>query len=292
MFALLLVSLAIAAEKLPERPAQADHPGSANYSFAVEKQSFQIEGRTVDVFMPAGVKERVPVVVYGHGQATPLSGYQATLEHLARKGVAAIFPQFDSGFFDQDWRRMADDFNRLTKETFQRYPMMNPDQVVYAGHSKGAYIALMAAGAPRDRFAKSVVVFEPAGYDAEYIKALDPRVPVTITWADRDTVTKLPAIREIYEKLSVQRKQLITVVSYTGTETTLPADHFFVLSKKFFFGGREGTSPLHYFGEWKWLLGAVWDLQSGANISNPYIYGNEATSTGLNGLKHSITKNW
>mgnify|MGYP000317112158 CR=1 FL=1 len=298
LVAIFLASMTAAAiEGLPAQPTDPAHPGSAIAPYEVERADFVLDGRSVEVFLPKSATgpQKYPLIVFGHGQALGVEHYRRTLEHLARKGVVAIHPQFDTGFFDRNWRRMADDYNRLTAEALSRYAnFIAADQIVYSGHSKGAYVALVAAGAP-SRSAnppKALILFEPAGYDAEYIQQMDVKTPVTLTWADGDTITPATLIHEIYEKLPTQYKQLIQVSSYAATEPELVADHFFMLTKSSVVGGRTGVSPFHYFGGWKWLLGSAWDLQSGGGLTNAYVYGAETDSTGISILKHHVLKSW
>lgn len=280
-------------QTVPDRPTDAQHPGSSNYAFTVQRESIKLNGRQVDTFLPVDPKNpnyKAPVIVFGHGQAIGVEGYETTFRHLAQKGIAVIHPMFDTGFFDQDWRRMAKDFNDLAQVTLEKYSSkIDADQTVYAGHSKGGYIALMAAGAPNNRVrVRSLVLFAPAGYDADYLKALNPDIPVTLAWSDGDTVIKQNLITEIYSKLTVRNKQWILVKSYES----LKADHFFPLNKSYFFGGRDGESPLHYFASWKWLVSAAFDVQQNSTLTNPYIYGDQTQSTGVDSLKHTVTRNW
>lgn len=279
----------------PARPTEAAHPGSDVYEFTVKHDSLRLLGRAVDVYLPvnaAGDTPNVPVVVYGHGQAIGLDGYEATFTHLARKGVAVIYPTYDKGFFDQEWRRMAKDYNDLTAEALRAYAgKINPAQIVYSGHSKGAYIALMAAGAPdlNATFAPgAVVVFAPAGYDAEYLSRLPVSTPLHIIWGERDGVIGRPALNEIYNRAPSQHKQFIEVKSYPD----LAADHFFMLNKSYFFGGEDGVSALHFYAAWKWILGAAWDVQAGGLKNNSYIYGDQTDSSGDPAIKHILTRSW
>ncbi len=278
---------------LPDRPSDPQHPGSSTYSHTLQRETVKLNGRQVDVFLPvnsANPTAKAPVIIFGHGQAIGVEGYETTFKHFAQKGIAVIHPTFDTGFFDQDWRRMAKDFNDLAQAALEKYSsQIDSEQVVYAGHSKGGYIALMAAGAPNNRVhVRSLVLFAPAGYDADYLKALNPDIPVTLAWPDGDTVIKQSLITEIYGKLPVRNKQWILVKSYDS----LKADHFFPLNKSYFFGGRDGESPLHYYASWKWLVSAAMDIQQNTNLTNPYIYGDQTASTGVDSLKHAVTKNW
>ncbi len=274
--------------QLPAQPTDPAHPGSAAYKYSVKHENFDLNGRRVDVYLPAGAAtQKFPVIVFGHGQAIDVAGYDETFNHLAKKGIAVIHPTYDSGFFDRDWRRMAADFNQMT---LQKYPsLMDDKKVVYAGHSKGAYIALMAAGAPSRVVAvRSVLVFAPAGFDEEYLRNMDSKIPVTLVWSDDDSVIKQSDITTIYAKLASLNKQWILVKSYPSLQAT----HFFPLTKSYFFGGQNGSTSYHYFAVWKWLIGAVNDLDAARPLTDVYLYGDQANSTGVSGLNHQITRNW
>lgn len=268
----------------PPQPTDAAHPASATYKFEVSKSSFQSNGRTVDVFLPVNKNnpaEKFPVIVYGHGQAIDLAGYELSFLHLAKKGIAVVFPQYDTGFWDQSWRRMADDFNQLTQSALTKYPALDSTRLIYSGHSKGGYIGLMAAGAPSKLSGlRGVLVFSPAGFDQAYLKAMDPQLPLTLVWGDQDTIITQSSVQDIYEQSPSLKKQFIETISYEG----LPADHFFVMSDSSFFGGRKGTSAHHYFGSWKWMWGAIFE--------DAYLYGNEAPSTGTPDLLHKVIRNF
>ena len=274
---------------LPKAPKDKNHPGSESYAYDFQRKTMNLSGRTVDVFMPTnskGLVNNVPVIVFGHGQALNVSHYQKTFEHLARKGVAVIHPMYDNGFFDQNWRRMADDYNRLTEDTLKKYPQINPSWVVFSGHSKGAYIALLAAA--RKSLPGSLVLFTPAEIDRKLINDLPENLPMTMFWGESDTVIKKSLIKEIYNKAPLKFKQWVEVRDYS----TLKADHFFTLTKGSFAGGKTGVSPFHFYGSWKWLLGAVSDLRKGSPIKNKFIYGAQTGFTGDKGRAHKITRSW
>jgi dienelactone hydrolase len=291
---LSLTSLAFATP-LPSQPLGAEHPGSANYSYQLQHESFDFNRRHVDVFLPQNATQ-VPLIVFGHGQATPLEGYRETLEHLAKKGVAAAFIQYDSGFFDQDWERMAHDYMTLAAATLKRYPnAIDSKKVIFSGHSKGAYIAGMAAGlepGAREIEPAAVVLFAPAGYDSRYAKRVAVNTPVTLIWGDQDTVIAESKVRELFNLLNVQKKQFIKAASYSGYDDEAKADHFFIMTHGFFFGGHDGVNPLHYYGAWKWLLGAAYDVNDGAHVTNPFLYGADTASTGVEGLAHGVERSF
>lgn len=282
---------------LPERPESPEHPGSTHYDYGFTADSFTFSRRKVDVYLPEGLAsgERAPVIVFGHGQALGLSNYELSFEHFAQKGVAVIFPQYSSGFFDQNWRRMGEDYNNLVKEALNRYSdVMSSDDVIYSGHSKGAYVALVAAGSPNvsEISPKAMVLFSPAGYDRDYIRNLNLDMPVTVVWGEKDSITDEALNREIFSTLPSKFKQFITVVSYEETNPRLNADHFFTLTRSSPFGGRNGVSPFHYHGSWKWLLGSAFDVKSGKSLQNPFVYGFETQSTGFEGLNHLVERSW
>ncbi len=293
-----LITSFAAAQSWPVQPADANYPGSSTYKNQSYHETLNIKGRTVELFAPEGFKtstDQLTIVIYGHGQTIPVASYQQTFEHMARKGIAVIFPQFDTGFFDQDWRRMATDYVDLSNEVIKKYPnVFDKNRVIFSGHSKGAYVALVAAGLPQQKQIlqpAAVVLFAPAGFDAEYLKNINQKIPVTLAWSDQDSVIKESSIQEIYNGLPSEKKQMITVKSYINVSPEIIAGHFYVLTKKFTFGGSDGVNPLHYYGSWKWLVGAAWDLEQGGHATNNYIYGAETTSTGL-AQQHLIKKSW
>jgi acetyl esterase/lipase len=285
----LVALFSVSGWAMPAQPSAPEHPGSSSYSFEVRRADVTINGRKVEVFLPNS-STPVPVIVFGHGQAIDVTGYSLTFEHLAKKGVAVIHPQYDNGFFDRAWTRMADDFNQLTAAILEKYSShLDPSQVIYSGHSKGAYVALMAAGAPTSAVKPAaLVLFAPADLNSSYLGRLDRDVPLTIVWGEADTIIQKSVMTQIYNQAPSLRKQFIEVVSYP----TRAADHYFPQNKKFIFGGHDGVSAYHYFGVWKWLLGAAWDVEKSGGATNPYLYGDESGTTGESGLEHRILRSW
>ncbi len=269
-------------------PADPNHPGSKIYPFSFSQKKFQCSGREMTVYLPTGtgLPARVPAVVYGHGQALGLDSYEATLEHLAKKGVAAIFPTYDNGFFDQDWTRMGRDYATLTDCAIaQTGEVIARDQIVFSGHSKGAYVASMAAGiAVKESLAiqpKSVVLFQLAGFDAPAASAVSPNAKVTVVYSDKDTVVGRGFSDSYYGAIRSSTKQMIVVKSYPAGPT---ADHYWPMTKgSFMGGGSEG--PLHYYGAWKWLVAAALD-------QSEYIYGTDATDKGSPGIADEVKRSF
>jgi dienelactone hydrolase len=282
----------------PAAPTDPAHPGSAAYRYTVFQEQFQVQGRQVDFFAPAEIAReprKAPVIVFGHGQALETQHYRLMFEHLAKKGYAVIAPKYDTGFFDRNWRRMATDYADLTAAAMSRHAKyVDPGTLIFSGHSKGAYVALVAAGIPRSSRKvdpKAMVLFAPAGYDNEYIRNVTTSMPVTIIHGEQDTIIASSLIQEIYSALPSSHKQLIEPVSYK-TQPELPADHYIVMTKSFFMGGRDGISPFHYFGAFKWLIGSADDLTAGGSLSNIHAYGDETTATGVEGSRHKIRRSW
>ncbi len=283
----------------PSAPTAPDNPGSMVYKYDFTAKTLQCYGRQVSVFLPkaklvkkdqAGTGKNFPVVVYGHGQALGLDKYRATLVHLAKKGVAAIFPTYDNGFFDQNWERMGRDYVRLTDCALKQFHELSRDEVVFSGHSKGAYVASIAAGlAVREKLSvhpHAIVLFEAAGFDQSAVSSIDSTMALTVVYADHDDVVSRDISQSIYSSAKTKHKQFIFFRSYAN----LTADHFWPLTEASFFGGG-APSALHYYGEWKWLTAAALDLNSGDHFTNKYLYGDMAGDKGVIGLQDDITRN-
>lgn len=267
-------------------PTDPNHPGSKVYSFGLSRRDLTCQGRAVNVFLPTGGSGKVPAVVYGHGQALNLENYQATLEHLAKKGVAAIFPTYDNGFFDQDWPRMGRDYVNLTHCAIQQTgEVIDRTRVVFSGHSKGAYVASIAAGlAEKESLPvrpKGVVLFQTAGFDSSSASHVAPSTSVIVVYSDQDTVVGRNFSDSYYSSVRSEKKQFFLLKSYPRGPA---ADHQWPLTKGGFFGGG-GEGPLHYYSGWKWLVASALDL-------NEYLYGAQATDKGLPDLRDDMNKNF
>jgi acetyl esterase/lipase len=297
--ALILVAPLKAAAQLapPAPPADVHNPGSQFYDHKFNLVNLECSGREVDVYLPVKNQptETFAAVVYGHGQALGIGSYEETFKHLAGKGIAVIFPAYDTGFFDQNWARMGDDYVRLADCALAQEPDINRTEVIYSGHSKGAYVASIAAGSavrlksigePR-----AALLFETAGADEPSLAKMSPALLLTVIFSDRDTTVAKELSDTVFAKSSSLRKQFITVKSYDQTSPQLAADHFWPLTSSTFFGG---TSPcaLHYFGSWKWLTAAAFDVMTGGKGTNPYLYGNLTGDKGLPGLQDDVRRNF
>jgi dienelactone hydrolase len=269
-------------------PQDASHPGNPTAEFEYERIEIDEKRRDSFLYLPQRAEgEKAPLVIFGHGQALNETHYNETLKHLAQKGAAALYVQYDSGFFDQDWRRMAADWNNIAQAVIDQYPeRISSERVIYSGHSKGGYVGLMAAGAPNKLNVGATIVFAPAGYDRDYLASLESNNALTLVWGERDTIIDKSDVMEIFNKASTNFKQFIEVVSYPDRA----ADHYFPQNRSTFFGGENGISGFHYYGVWQWLVGALWDLEAGAPLTEAYIYGDKASETGQDNLSHKITR--
>lgn len=279
----------------PASPTDPLHPGSKIYSFGFQQKNLSCLGRSVAAVLPDGKVTNAPVVVFGHGQALDLKHYQATFEHLAKKGVAVLFPTYDQGFFDQDWTRMGSDYVEMTECALtQLSTTVSSDSVVYSGHSKGAYVASIAAGLAAKKNSKAkpkaIVIFAAAGFNRA-VDFIEPSTSLTVVYSDSDTIVGRNFSEDIYRAAPSLRKQLITLKSYTATTPPLKADHMWPVTEPSFFGGGPENS-FHYFGSWKWLTAAALDLSVGAKFADPYLYGDEAYDKGISGLADDFVRSW
>jgi predicted dienelactone hydrolase len=287
----------LALPSLPQPPTDSRNPGSKIYDHNFVQKDFHCGDRTANVFIPIAKHsgESFPVVVYGHGQALGLDSYKETLVHLAKKGIVAIFPSYDSGFFDQDWTRMGSDYVEQTACAIDKLGgVANRDQVVFSGHSKGAYVAGVAAGVAFQKGMavkpKAVVLFEAAGADPDSLPAIGPETSMTVVFSDHDTVVGEDLSQTIFQKAGSHHRQFIHMSSYTSQASSeLTADHFWPMTQGSLFGGGPESS-FHYYGEWKWLGAAAFDLRDGGQFTNPYLYGNQAGDKGIPGFADKIDR--
>lgn len=279
----------------PEAPTDPLHPGSRSYGFALAQKNILCNGREIALFLPSGSAGPFPVVVFGHGQALGLSSYQATFQHLAKKGVAVAFPAYDTGFFDQDWARMGKDFANLAECAVSQTPELDPLRVVYAGHSKGAYVAGIAAGLASGlrirTIPRAIILLAPAGFDSATLPKIPRESALTVVFSDRDTVVSRDISETIYTKAGSHRRQFIFLKSYAGTTPPIPAGHMWPVTERGFLGGGP-VGALHYHGLWKWLVAAAQDLSGGSRFSDPYLYGAQAADKGLGNLTDDTKRSW
>ncbi|MEM7646412.1 MAG: hypothetical protein AAF203_05845 [Pseudomonadota bacterium] len=292
----LIFFLIVPANAQVPQPLEDDHPGSATYQFESQRKRIMVDGRRVELFYPIAPKSyRAPVYIYGHGYGAPTRVYQDTFEHLAQKGVAIVYPQYEIDDNDFIYRRMAADFNKLAEAGLRELgSLADRKNIHYAGHSLGGQVALMALGAPnllKSQKPQSVLLFAPYGFDSSYLNKMDPTIPLSLFWGEKDDTSTEMTQNSIYRLSPAKHKQLITLKDYP-TQPIIAADHLFPLTNSGFFGGPEIPTAFHYHGVWKWMLGAVYDVQEGNQKTNIYLYGDEVITSGLKGFKHKVKRNW
>ena len=271
-------------------PMSPEHPGNITNVGTFERIEIDTKRRESFLYLPTGQEGRLaPLVVFGHGQALADKHYRDTLEHLAQKGIAALYVKYDWGFFDVNFQRMARDWSEITLDVLKRFDnRINRNQVIYAGHSKGGYIAANAAGLNDGIVVDSLFLFTPAGYTEELVKNIAPETAMSIFWGEKDRVISKESTIELLNAAPSRLKQFVEVVSYPDE----PADHYFPQTLGALFGGPDGVTALHYYGVWKWLVGGAWDLEQKTGKTNPWAYGEKVGSTGQPGLEHKVQRNW
>ncbi|MCR9204484.1 MAG: alpha/beta hydrolase [Halobacteriovoraceae bacterium] len=275
LVALVCFGFSFSAFSFPAPPQGSQHPGASKRG-AYKKIEIKVIRKGSFLYLPEK-QGQLPLVVFSHGQALNESHYESLFKHLASQGIAVFYPKYDKGFFDTRWNRMGEDYANLVSFILNEYPQLNESQVVYSGHSKGGYVALMALGSKSGFLnPKAAVLFSPAGYDEEALKLIDPSVKLTLVYPQDDNIIKWEDIKEIFAKAPTTFKQTIQVQGYSD----LMPGHFMPLTKKSLFGGRDGVGPFHYYGILPWLHGALFD--------SSYLYGDLATDSGDPSYPHVI----
>lgn len=283
----------------PSAPSDPIHPGSKIYNFNFSKEEIRCSGRKVEIYLPTPrPSTATTMIVFGHGQALNSSHYEESLEHVARKGFIAIHPQYDNGFFDQNWNRMASDYLNQTRCAVDHLGTLAASQkVIFSGHSKGAYVASIAAGLASQHASRivpaAVLLFGLAGFDASSATRIATETELTVVFGEEDSIVSEDFSRQLYNQASATRRQFIKVKSYPAEngQRAVSANHMFPLTKASTFGGGE-EGPLHYYGVWKWLVAAANDVEEGARGTQEYLYGSKADDKGVEKLKDTVQRNF
>lgn len=277
-------------------PTDALHPGSKVYSYDFSEKKINCNRRQVLIYLPQPLNSHTAVVAFGHGQSLNESHYVQTYIHLAKKGIAVLHTDYSTGFFDTNWTRMARDYTSQLKCVLDQITELNKNSVVYSGHSKGAYVAGVAAGlAFKENLEPkpaSVLLLNAAGLDLNALSYLDPRVEMTVVFSDKDSIVDQGITDELYSSSPALKKQFIMVKSYPRSSgQALNANHLWPLTKRSLLGGTTENS-LHYHGSWKWLVAAAEDALDGAEGLHPYLYGSLAEDKGLDNLTDKVVRSF
>jgi pimeloyl-ACP methyl ester carboxylesterase len=287
----LLISATIAQADMapPGPPSDTADPGSLSYSCSFQTEHYSANGLEGDLFLPTSGSALVvsPVVVFGHGHMVGLWGYQATFEHLAKKCIAVIFPTYDS-VSSSDFTQMGQTYLQVVNAVIQSHPAsMNPAAVIFAGHSNGSRVALNAASLAQGQALtpKSLVLFSVPDYESNLIANIPADLPVTMVVGDQDASKIIRESDELYPLLPSQKKQYVTFKSYLQTTPQIIANHGMTRTSDFV---STNITPIHYYGVWKYLVSAAFFAQDGT--MGDYIYGVQATTTGIPGFLHDIQR--
>jgi pimeloyl-ACP methyl ester carboxylesterase len=279
----------------PGPPTNPNDPGSLSYQCSFRTEQFTTSGGLeATLYLPTdpttGALVLSPVVAFGHGHLVGLWGYQATFEHLAQKCIAVIFPVYDPQSFNSDFTAMGQNYLQITAAAVQEHPSsMRAGAVIFAGHSNGSRVALNAAALAQGQsfVPKALVLFSLPDYEPELISKIPAALPITLVVGDQDASKIITSSTAAYPLLPSAKKQYVTFRSYLQTTPQIIADHGMTRTASLV---SEDITPLHYYGVWKYLVSAAFYSENGT--FGEYIYGNQATSTGLSGFYHMLNRNF
>ena len=281
-----------------DSPVIEEHPGSQIYNNDYQRKQVDCNKRRgAEIFLPILRDDQTPTVVFGHGQALNVTHYEESFKHLAKKGIAVVFPDYSRNFFDQNWQRMGRDYVNQVNCALESEGL-NKNLIVFSGHSKGAYVASVAAGlSHRDDMSvkpEGLVLLNIAGFDSTVVPFIPPAVETTLVFSDQDNVVDKELSETLYDLMPSLKKQFILLKSYPEdtNKTSFEAVHMWPLNKPFLLFGGGPIGPLHYYGLWKWLIAAAEDVKSGGEGSNDFIYGLDAVDKGPIDLKDDIIRSW
>jgi hypothetical protein len=106
--------------------------------------NWQDTGVTVDVFTPPGWSAVDPTVVFSHGDTLSPSTYHCYREIWAEHGIRTISPYETNGTDTAGRQARWTEVSSVHRALSQ---LQNPRHIFFAGHSFGAYVTLLAAGA-------------------------------------------------------------------------------------------------------------------------------------------------
>lgn len=279
------------AEPLPLAPDSPAHPGSLKYPYAsFTLLSVAFEGRLGSLYLPAGARERaekIPLLAFGHGYRSPEFTYATTFEHLARKGVAVAYVPYETSG-KRDFAKMARAYNRFVAHVVNTYPdLFDASRIAFSGHSDGGSVATLASALQGDDWVKpaAILVFAISKNLPEEYALVPANVPCSLVVGEDDQDDPPSFSEGVLPNLGCS-KQMITLRSYAdGFSSEVIADHGSI--RTFGWWGDQ-TSPLHYYGYWKFMYGAAVDAFESGKGQTPWLYGSEAAETGSPRLRNII----
>lgn len=284
MIRAFLVALLLATQlpSPPRRPHDPAHPGGDAYTYGFRRYQVAGAGGFGLVYYlpqprtgsPAG---RYPVLAFAHGKqlyggsllapGRPLDNfYAAFLEHLARKGYVAAFPQMEAGLLDGDRPAQAARFLAALRWLGAHVPAADTRRLIFAGHSMGADVALLAAVlASRTRghvVPRAVLAMAPVDEDVVHhsLVRLPRSISVTFVAGEQDTVAPPRGAVSLWSVLAGHRRQVIELTGDRGAHPPLLADHNLSTTNGTLpaaLGGVPRLDALDWYGTWKLAVGLL-----------------------------------
>lgn len=320
-----------------------DHPGAKGTTSLLEPKNIAYKtgllngDKKMRVWVPlsAGIK---PVLIFVHGFNLHTTGglgssqlgnaYKKLLEHVASRGYIVAFVRVQGGATDCNHKAMAQKLVDASAVLMNKVSKADKTKVVFAGHSLGAKVALLAARLTMNQDPKNewpdptaVLLFnldnsKPtvcfSGFenvkDAASELLADEKVRITFVHTEDDKVSpytdKTNGALAVYDALKLKWRQFI-VLHGTGngdpnavTKPELHDDHAAPLTVNGNVGGiaNFGLPASHYdaldwYGYWKILVGAMdFHFKSG---DAKWAYGTMREHGGVQGtkvIKHQVLK--
>lgn len=293
---LILSTLSFACDISDIVPQDPSHPASPQYNYGSKRIIKKIKDRELTLYLPmAGElpRKKAPIVVFGHAKMTPRFLYEQTFRHLNGKGVAVIYPHYERWWFDAEYSRMARDFMNIAAEVVYEYAEeLDKQHILFAGHANGASIALTAAGltmSERKLKPKAFVGFATTSWRNQYLERLPINFDVTLIVGDEDRKAPYASSENIYQRLDVDRKQIIELSSFYQQGIRFKANH--TAAYTYGWTGKR-INLLHYHGYWKYLSAAAMTLDEHTPYVQRHIYGDLAASTFCDTYDHRILRSW
>jgi len=287
------------------------------------------------VWMPLAAGSR-PVLFFVHGFNLYKTGglfsselghaYKAMLEHVAKRGYIVAFVRVQAGATSCDHKSMAQNLVDATTVLFKKISKADKTRVMFAGHSMGAKIALLATRRtinqdPKNEWVdpQAVLLFNLDNAKPPLCSLVDARkaaselqpeekVRITFVHTDDDKVSpwghKTNGAMAVYDALKLKHRQFI-LLNGTGkgdanpvTKPELHDDHAAPLTVKGKIGGIADLAMpdsyldgLDWYGYWKVLVGALDFHYSKGDAA--WAYGSMRTHGGVHAgkvIQHKVLK--